>query len=56
MATHSNILARNPMEEPGGLQSMRSQESDNLATKPPTTLLMREISLIEEFQLTNTEK
>ena len=29
MATHSSILAwRIPWEEPGGLQSMKSQESD----------------------------
>ena len=36
MATHSNILAWKISwtEEPGGLQSMGSQESDS-ATKPP---------------------
>ena len=38
MATHSSILAwRIPWtEELGRLQPMGSQESDNLATKPPT--------------------
>ena len=37
MATHSSILAwRIPrMEEPGGLQSMGSQQSDTTLTKPP---------------------
>ena len=37
MATHSRILAwRIPQtEEPGRLQSMGSQESDDLVTKPP---------------------
>ena len=37
MATHSSVLAwRIPWtEEPGGLQSMGSQESDTTATKPP---------------------
>ena len=43
MATHSSILAwRIPWtEEPGGLQSMGSQESDNdLATKPPPTYIV----------------
>ena len=36
MATHSNILARIIpwIEEPGGLQSMRSKEH-NLVTEPP---------------------
>ena len=38
MATHSSIFAwESPLtEEPGGLQSMESQESDrDVATKPP---------------------
>ena len=37
MATHSSILAwRVPWtEEPGGLQSMGSQQSDTTLTKPP---------------------
>ena len=36
-ATHSRILAWEILwaEEPGRLQSMGSQESDDLATKPP---------------------
>ena len=41
MATHSRILAwRIPwIEELGRLQSMRLQELDNLATKPPLASL-----------------
>ena len=37
MAMHFSILAwKIPWtEEPGGLQSMRSQESDSLVIKPP---------------------
>ena len=37
MATHSSVLAwKIPWtEEPGGLQSMPSQESDTTANKPP---------------------
>ena len=42
MATHSNILAREipRTEEPGGLQSMRSQGvGHDLVTKPPAPVL-----------------
>ena len=48
MATHSSILARKIpwTEEPGGLQSMGSQEADTAAKPaPPICVLERKVSI-----------
>ena len=51
MATHSSTLAWKILgtEEPSGLQSMGSQESDMTVTKPPHVLVCVSISFLFIF-------